>query len=384
MTLRRAAAVLVGAVVAVASTLPAAAATRRLSLHAARQRLLVGEAVKLSGRVSAGRRGEVVRIVDGRGRVVARPRTRARGRYRLWLRPRRDVRLTARWHGARSRAVRLRVKPRVWVRLRRVRLFGKARVDGAVVPAGSGKITVQVRRNGRALLTRRVSLRRGGRFVARFRVRRPGRYKARVFLRRRGRPVGRDVTGSHRPRVPLLRPGTHSHYVRLLEERLRALRYLLPRADWHFGFRTVDALRAFNKVQRRARSGVVTEATWRALAQPRRPRARASRPRRHIEIDQTKQVLYVVRRGRIARILHTSTGANGVTRDGVFRVHRKLAGYSPGRLYYPSYFDGLRAIHGWPQVPVSPASHGCARVPMWAARWIFARTPIGIQVRIYH
>jgi N-acetylmuramoyl-L-alanine amidase len=65
-------------------------------------------------------------------------------------------------------------------------------------------------------------------------------------------------------------------------------------------------------------------------------------------------------------------------------VHRKLEGYSPGRLYYPSYFDGLRAIHGWPDVPPSPRSHGCARVPMWAAKWIYRQVSLGTQVRIYH
>jgi hypothetical protein len=165
---------------------------------------------------------------------------------------------------------------------------------------------------------------------------------------------------------------------------LRRLRYHLPRPDWHFDFHTVDALRAFNKVQRRPRIGRVSESTWRALAHPRTPRPRAARPRIHIEVDQTKQVLYLVRNGSIARILHTSTGANGVTRDGVFHFHRKLEGYSPGGLYYPSYFDGLRAIHGWPEVPVSPASHGCARVPMWAAKWIYRRAHIGLEVRVYH
>jgi lipoprotein-anchoring transpeptidase ErfK/SrfK len=97
-------------------------------------------------------------------------------------------------------------------------------------------------------------------------------------------------------------------------------------------------------------------------------------------------VLFTVRNRKVRKILHVSTGGAGVgvTRDGRWRVHRRLAGFSPGRLYYPSYFDGLRAIHGWPEVPPTPASHGCVRVPMWAARWIFDQTSVGTLVNVYH
>jgi lipoprotein-anchoring transpeptidase ErfK/SrfK len=95
-------------------------------------------------------------------------------------------------------------------------------------------------------------------------------------------------------------------------------------------------------------------------------------------------VLYMVRDGIISNIVHVSTGRlPGWTREGVFRVYRKIAGYSGGRLYYPSYFDGLRAIHGWPEVPPYPASHGCVRVPMWTATYLYSRIPMGTLVRIY-
>jgi lipoprotein-anchoring transpeptidase ErfK/SrfK len=95
-------------------------------------------------------------------------------------------------------------------------------------------------------------------------------------------------------------------------------------------------------------------------------------------------VLYVIRQGEIADIVHTSTGAGGATHDGVFYVHRKIAGYSPNNLYYPSYFDGQRAVHGWPEVPPYPASHGCSRVPYWTAIWLHTIMPLGTQVRVYH
>jgi lipoprotein-anchoring transpeptidase ErfK/SrfK len=95
-------------------------------------------------------------------------------------------------------------------------------------------------------------------------------------------------------------------------------------------------------------------------------------------------VIFVVKNGKVRNILHTSTGAGGATRDGTFTFYRQVYGYSPNRLYYPSYFDGLRAIHGWPEVPTYAASHGCARVPMWSATWIQKKAAIGERIYVYH
>jgi lipoprotein-anchoring transpeptidase ErfK/SrfK len=129
----------------------------------------------------------------------------------------------------------------------------------------------------------------------------------------------------------------------------------------------------------------VTAKTWKRLQSPIRPDPRAKKRPFHIEIDQTRQVLYVVEDGKIKWIVHTSTGKPSTpTRDGIFYVHRKVAGYSPNRLYYPSYFDGSRAVHGWPEVPTYAASHGCSRVPYWNAIWLFNKMPLGTQVRVYH
>ncbi len=104
----------------------------------------------------------------------------------------------------------------------------------------------------------------------------------------------------------------------------------------------------------------------------------------HIEVNKGRQYLLVVKKSRVTTVLHVSTGANGATRDGTFHVYRKLAGYSPNRLYYPSYFDGNRAVHGWPDVPPTNASHGCVRVPMWAATHMHNIMHYGMEVRIYH
>lgn len=269
-----------------------------------------------------------------------------------------------------------------------VRLFQDATVSGRLDPPHPGaSVEVALLLDGRVVERRSVPLSSDG-----------STYETSVAIERWGR-YGADVTfagdADHAPatttsetkavRSPRpLHQGAGGALVLALERRLDELSYHLPRPNGRFDYRTADAVLAFHKVQGMGRAKSVTRATWKRLADPRTPRPRMKRPREHIEVDQSKQVAYVVRQGEIDEIFHVSTGAGGATRDGVYNVHRKIAGYSPNRLYYPSYFDGLRAVHGWPDVPPSPASHGCVRVPYWVAKWIFGVMHYGMQVRIYH
>lgn len=344
-----------------------------------------GQTVRLRGEVSTGEEGAEVRILDQDDATVAVAVTDATGAFRTSFVPRRNVMLRAEWVAVRSTTVHVRVKPIVTVNLYHVRLFGRALVTGNVRPAVPGqRVTLKLRRNGRVVATKTVATDRGRYFRARFRIRRPGSYTVRASadptgLARAGK-TSRKLTTS----LPSLSPGSTGGPVKRLEWRLRDLGYYLPRADERFDEKTSDALLAFTKVQRMNRVGNVTSATWRRLASPVRPAPRAAGDF-HIEIDQTRQVVFVVKNSKVRWILHTSTGKSSTpTRDGVWRVWSKQPGYSPKRLYYPSFFDGERAIHGWPEVPTSPASHGCARVPMWAAQWIYRIAEVGTTVRVYH
>ncbi len=187
------------------------------------------------------------------------------------------------------------------------------------------------------------------------------------------------------PPLPSLRSGSNGPFVGLLERRLVELHYRLAGAkDGKFDFRTADAVVAFHKVQRMPRVFSVSAATWRSLADPLLARARHDWRGFHFEVDQTRQVLLTVEDGEVTNVLHVSTGAGGATRDGSFRVFRKIAGYSGHRLYYPSYFDGLRALHGWLEVPTYAASHGCVRIPYWNAIWVHGLADYGTRVVIYH
>ena len=52
-------------------------------------------------------------------------------------------------------------------------------------------------------------------------------------------------------------------------------------------------------------------------------------------------------------------------------------------IYYPNYiFLGI-AIHGSESVPAKPASHGCIRIPMFAAQEFSELAVLGMEVVIY-
>lgn len=181
------------------------------------------------------------------------------------------------------------------------------------------------------------------------------------------------------------------------EHRLSELGYWTRSTDrvWGSGFR--HALIAFQKVEGRKRTGQLTADELLALRTATRPRPRFT-GYRHVEVDLRRQVLFVVDDGdTVTRILPVCTGDGRLyseggqtgrahTPRGRFKVTRKINGWrrsSLGLLYYPNYvFKGV-AIHGSPLMPAYPASHGCIRIPMFAAREFSELTPVGTKIDIY-
>ncbi|HEY2778160.1 MAG TPA: L,D-transpeptidase family protein [Gaiellaceae bacterium] len=178
---------------------------------------------------------------------------------------------------------------------------------------------------------------------------------------------------------PRLAPGSRGPSVRALEARLAALHFAVQQ-DGVFGEDDTDALIAFQKLAGLPRTGVADGSLWRRLLVAQVPAARY--PGDHVEVDKTRQVLFVVRAGRVTLIVPTSTGATGNTPVGVWHVYRKVAGYD-WVLYYPSYFLRGFAVHGYPDVPPYPASHGCARIPLWIATTVYGEMPDGSTVYVY-
>jgi hypothetical protein len=181
------------------------------------------------------------------------------------------------------------------------------------------------------------------------------------------------------------------------EQLLSNLGYWTGPVDGDFDVGSRHALIAFQKVEGRQRTGKLTKAELQAMRVATRPV-----PRRtgyaHIEIDLTRQVLFIVdAAGSITHILPVCTGNEkpyvdhgqthrAHTPRGTFKVLRKIAGWrrsSLGLLYYPNYIHSGIAIHGSLAMPVYPASHGCIRIPMFAAKELSEMTAIGTEVIVY-
>jgi lipoprotein-anchoring transpeptidase ErfK/SrfK len=165
-----------------------------------------------------------------------------------------------------------------------------------------------------------------------------------------------------------------------------------------------QAVYAWQKVEGRKRTGYLAESDIAAAMAAQRPTAHDDMNRYHVEVDLDRQVLFTVDSlNRVAWIVPVSTGSGvyfettdtatgqvhgryALTPRGKFKVFYKVAGWKKselGLLYYPMYVNGGIAIHGAQQVPPKPASHGCVRIPMFAAEVMYRAVPMGTSVLIF-
>lgn len=181
------------------------------------------------------------------------------------------------------------------------------------------------------------------------------------------------------------------------EQLLATLGYWTGLVDGKFDPAFRHALIAFQKVEDRERTGRLTVQELEVLRRATKPLPQNSGPA-HVEIDLRRQVLFIIdSKGTISRILSVSSGNEGTyvdhgqvhrahTPTGTFKVLRQIRGWrlsTLGLLYYPNYIHSGIAIHGSPSVPSYPASHGCIRVPMFAAKELSTLMPVGTEVIVY-
>jgi N-acetylmuramoyl-L-alanine amidase len=357
-----------------------------VTLTASTHVVTFGDAVTLTATVSPAAAGEAVTILDASGVTLASGTTDQHGSFDAKVTPDANMVAHASSGGVDSSAVPVGVRPLVTIHAGAARLFDDVTVRGTFHPVRQGAaVTLELLHHGVVIATKRAPTDAHGRFHAALRVTQPGSIRARATLDAADLLPGHATTAAAVTSLPDLATGAHGIFVHLLERRLVELHYHLVGVDEVFDYRTADAVMAFRKVQRLPRTQDVDAAVWHALADPKPFVPRSHAKGFHIEVDQTRQVLATVQDGNVQAIFHVSTGkASTPTRDGTFHVTSKLAGFSPKGLYYPSFFDGERAIHGWTDVPNYPASHGCVRVPYWIAKWIFTLDPVGTPVLIYH
>ena len=180
------------------------------------------------------------------------------------------------------------------------------------------------------------------------------------------------------------------------EQKLAHLGFWTGPIDGVFDAGSQSALIAFQKWQGREVTGQLTTEELDGIRSSTSPRAREI-GYEHVEVDLDRQVLMLVNEDGGIKMLPVSTGNNKTFTDegqesiaytprGRFLVYYKESGWksgSLGRTYYANFISGGVAIHGSRSVPNEPASHGCIRVPMFAAREVSKLLKLGTIVLVY-
>ena len=196
--------------------------------------------------------------------------------------------------------------------------------------------------------------------------------------------------------------------IKQAEQRLADIGYWTGPVDGRFDTATRWALTAFQKYEGRPVTAKLTIDELEAIRISAAPRPRDP-GYAHVEVDLDRQVLLIV--GEFdqsgdpdvsgphskVRVLPVSTGNDtkfmtdgqesiAYTPRGRFVVYDKSFGWENGQLgsvYYANYISGGVAIHGYLSVPNEPASHGCIRIPMYAAREVSKQLKLGTIVVVY-
>jgi L,D-transpeptidase catalytic domain/Putative peptidoglycan binding domain len=215
--------------------------------------------------------------------------------------------------------------------------------------------------------------------------------------------------------------GTVGDDVKLVQQRLKDLGFDPNLVDGDYGYNTIQAVWAFEKLvmktPRAKATGEVTPAMWQmmqdnGLITPRRPNAQTPR---HVEIYLPEQVMVVFAAGKPTLVTHISTGDNkpwceevtidpgeqgnpgtepikkgicgeSITPPGFFYFYNRRTGTRQsklGTMWNPVYFNEGIAVHGAAQVPLEPASHGCVRIPMHVSEYFPSLVEYGDRVYVF-
>ncbi|MGH9971603.1 MAG: L,D-transpeptidase family protein [Pyrinomonadaceae bacterium] len=180
------------------------------------------------------------------------------------------------------------------------------------------------------------------------------------------------------------------------ERRLSDMGYWTGAVDGLFDPATRSALIGFQKWEGRPVTGQLTIDELEAIRTSAAPKAREV-GYAHVEVDLDRQVLLVVNDDANVRVLPVSAGTGkpfmddgqmsvAYTPRGRFVVYDKSVGWEKvalGSVYYANYISGGVAIHGSNSVPNQPASHGCIRIPVFAAREVSKLLKLGTIVLVY-
>ena len=265
------------------------------------------------------------------------------------------------------------------------------RVRGDVTPYVEGQqVVVRFFRDGKKFLAKRAAVKPGA-------SGRAGHFKVSLSTKVSGTITVRATKEASATQVALKAPaqrvlvlpdhvtaGSQGNAVRVLQRRLKALGYV-PGRRGTFDARTARAVLAFRKVSGLPRTSIADRTVFRRLANGGGQfRIRYPSHGKHVEADLSRQVIALIDHGKVQRIYPTSSGKPSTpTVLGHFRFYSKTPGFNAHQMYFSNYFIGGYAIHGYYDVPVYNASHGCLRIPDPDALTVYRWVRIGDRIDVY-
>ncbi len=200
-------------------------------------------------------------------------------------------------------------------------------------------------------------------------------------------------------------PGATGSVVEAYQSRLAELRFDPGPIDGQYGRAVEYAVQALQKFKDLPVTGVIGQAEVDALNHFTYPETLepGAEPNR-TEVDIPRQTLTLYEGGQ-PRLLTTMSSGSGEhycyetpkdnptervceianTPGGRFTYYLFRSGWDVGvlgGLYNPFYFNAGVAVHGYQFVPVSPASHGCVRIPMHIAEYFYTLVHRGDPVYV--
>ena len=211
-------------------------------------------------------------------------------------------------------------------------------------------------------------------------------------------PVQPQPPAKAMPTAGGLHIGSSGPVVLAYEQRLAQLHIDPGPVDGVYDQSTAYAVDAVEKIYGLPRDGDIGDAVQRALTFFKwpAPLTHNTEPDR-VEVSLDKQYLVLYSHNWIKQIVTISSGGGyafcggdsgcqyAVTPPGKFAFTRYIDGWRTsklGHLYKPFYFNGGIAIHGYPEVPNHPASHGCVRIPMKVADYFHTYLHIGMPIYV--
>ena len=204
--------------------------------------------------------------------------------------------------------------------------------------------------------------------------------------------------------------GVNGRETRRIQTRLMSLGYLSGKAaDGVAGGKTVEAVRLFQSVNGLSADGVAGEKTQKLLFSGKAKRCPAGGGRYQLRVSTKDQRVYAYAwdsasgsYSRLARTMKCSTGLSGtptpkgtfsgspVARWGYFPKFKVWAQYLyriNGHILFHSVLYNSQnessLIQGSVYKLGSPASHGCVRLSVEDAKWVYENCPAGTKITVY-